>query len=166
MPISDTPQAQGDGAGPDELGDPMSQMMDDLEDKLFDNEAAEQMNKQAKSVLDSANEGGWAISEEGATAYINACDEFLDRAEKMVMKAEELTEKVKLGSSPYAHQVAEFNTKVADGDDKSLMPNLKLMWDGFEKLKEALKVAKNNYNEQEESVVQHMGKLVPRDEAT
>lgn len=78
MPISDTPQEQGDGAGPGALGDPMSQMMDGLEDKLFDNDQAESMNKQAKSVLDSANEGGWAISEEGGKAYIKACDTFLD----------------------------------------------------------------------------------------
>lgn len=117
-------------------------------------------------MLDSANEGGWAISEEGGKAYIKACDTFLDRADEMISKAEQLTKQVKLGSSPYAYQVAEFNTKVADGEEKSLVSNLKFMRDGFEKLKEALEVAQNNYNEQEESVVQHMGKLVPRDEAT
>lgn len=84
----------------------------------------------------------------------------------MMRMADDLTNRVKLGSSPYAYTVAEFNTKVADGDEKSLIPNLKLMKDGFEKLKEALQVAKNNYNEEEESVVQHLGKLVPRDETT
>lgn len=84
----------------------------------------------------------------------------------MIGKAKFLTRRAKLGSSPYAYQVADFNTKVADGDEKSLIPNLKLMKDGFEKLKEALQVAQNNYNAQEESVVQSMGKLVPRDEAT
>lgn len=44
MPISATPQEQGDGAGPGALGDPMSQRMDGLEDKLFDNDKAEYMN--------------------------------------------------------------------------------------------------------------------------
>lgn len=167
MPVDDTSRAeQGDGAGPDQLDGTMSGMMDGLVDNLFDSDGAEHINKRAGSVLDSANEGGWAISEEGAKAYIKACDTFLDRVDEMLKKAEQLTERVKLGSSPYAYSIAEFNTKVADGDEKSLVPNLKLMKDGVEKLKEALQVAQKNYNEQEESVVQHMGKLVPPDEAT
>lgn len=79
---------------------------------------------------------------------------------------QQLTKRVKRGSSPYAYAVAEFDTKVADNDENSLIPNLQLMKDGFEKLKAALQVARNNYNEQEESVGQHLGKLVPPDEAS
>lgn len=40
-------------------------------------------------MLGFANEGGWAISEEGAKVYIKACDEFLDRADEMIGKAEQ-----------------------------------------------------------------------------
>src|SRR5699024_5212327 len=166
MPISDTPREQGDGTGPEQLGDAISQMMNGLGDNLFDTDGAKKINDQATSVLGSANEGGWAISEEGAKVYIKACDEFLDRYEEMIKKAQQLTKQVTLGASPYAYQVAGFNTKVADGDENSLIPNLQLMQDGFQKLKEALQDAQNNYNEEEEAVVQHMGKLVPADETT
>ena len=166
MPIGDTSQAeQGDDSGGSHEEGGIPTVMDRLAENPFDNEASKHMHQQASSVLDSTNEGGWAISEEGAKMYIKVCDTFLDQYDDMIGKAQQLTKRVKLGSSPYAYAVAEFNTKVADGDKNSLIPNLKLMKDGFEKLKEALQVARNNYNEQEESVVQHLGKLVPPDEA-
>lgn len=131
---------------------------------IVEHEQAQAFNQQAQDVLASANEGGWAISEEGMNAYIKACDAFLDRYPDIIREVRQLTRRVQLGSSPYAYAVADFNVTVANGDEHSLIPNLKLMRDGYEKLREALTVARRNYDEQEESVVQNLGKLVAPDD--
>lgn len=128
---------------------------------LLDNASVSDFNKQAHEIKDSAENGGWAISEEGMRVYRKACDTFLDRYDEMIEKAKRLERQVKLGSSPYAYQVAEFNVKVANGDESSLIPNLQLMKDGYDQLKEALVIAMKNYNENEDSVVQELGKLAP-----
>lgn len=127
----------------------------------FDSEQVESFNQHAHEIKDSAAEGGWAISDEGMREYQKVCDAFLDRYDEMLNKARALTERVKLGSSPYAHAVAEFNVKVANGDERSLIPNLELMKDGYEQLQEALKIARDNYDENEASTVQRLGKLMP-----
>src|SRR5699024_3386807 len=126
---------------------------------MLDKKSVTEVNKQAHHVKEAAENGGWAISEEGMRAYKKACDTFLDRYTEMLEKARQLEKEVKLGSSSYAYQVAKFNVKVANGDENSLIPNLQLMKDGYEQLKEALTTAKNNYNENEDSVFQQLEKL-------
>src|SRR5699024_9944547 len=128
---------------------------------LLDTASVSDFNKQAHQIKDSAETGGWAISEEGMRVYKKACDTFLDRYDEMIEKAKRLERQVKLGSSPYAYEVADFNVKVANGDESSLIPNLQLMKDGYDQLKEALTIAMKNYDDNEDSVVQQLGKLEP-----
>jgi len=128
---------------------------------LLDTASVSDFNKQAHQIKDSAENGGWAISEEGMRVYKKACDTFLDRYDEMIEKAKRLERQVKLGSSPYAYEVADFNVKVANGDESSLIPNLQLMKDGYDQLKEALTIAMKNYDDNEDSVVQQLGKLEP-----
>lgn len=129
---------------------------------VFGLDEASAFNKQATDVKNSAENGGWAISPEGTQAYKDACDEFIDRYRDMIRKAHRLETKVKLGSSPYAASIADFNVTVANGDEQSLIPNLELMRDGYEKLKEALKIAEKHYDDNEDSVVQQLGKLTSK----
>jgi hypothetical protein len=70
-----------------------------------------------------------------------------------------LAQQAQMGSSPYAYKVAEFNVKVANGDEQSLIPNLELMKDGFEKALEALEIARRKYRETEEAHNQTFVKL-------
>jgi hypothetical protein len=45
--------------------------------------------------------------------------------------------------------VADHNVTVANGDEHSLIPNLEMMKDGYERLKEAFEIAHKNYRETE-----------------
>ena len=70
-----------------------------------------------------------------------------------------LAKQAQMGSSPYAYKVAEFNVKVAAGDEQSLIPNLELMKQGFEQAREALDIARRNYRETEDVHAQTFAKL-------
>lgn len=129
---------------------------------VFGLDQASSFNKQAHDIKESADNGSWAISEEGMNEYQKVCDLFLHEYEKIRNDLTLLSRRVKLGSSPYAYTIADFNVTVATGDEKSLVPNLELMKDGYEKLREALEIAHNNYDENEDSVVQQLGKLTPQ----
>lgn len=128
---------------------------------ILDSKSVSDFNKQAHDIKESADNGGWAINEDGMNVYRKACNEFLDRYEEMIDKARRLEYRVKLGSSPYAYAIADFNVTVANGDERSLIPNLELMRDGYEKLKAALETAQKSYDENEDSVVQDIEKLNP-----
>jgi hypothetical protein len=69
--------------------------------------------------------------------------------------------RAKLGSSDYAYQVADHNVTVANGDEHSLIHNLDLMKDGFERLREAFEIARKNYREADAEFDQHLGKINP-----
>jgi|SRR5699024_7517127 len=128
---------------------------------ILDSESVTEFNKQAREIKEAADNGGWAINEDGMKVYREACNEFLDKYTDMIDKARTLQYQVKLGSSPYAKQVAQFNVTVANGDERSLIPNLELMRDGYEQLKQALETAQRSYDENEESVTQDVARLDP-----
>src|SRR5699024_10227639 len=51
---------------------------------LLDTASVSDFNKQAHQIKDSAENGGWAISEEGMRVYMKSCDTFLDRYDEMI----------------------------------------------------------------------------------
>jgi hypothetical protein len=106
-------------------------------------------NKGAQDLKNLASNGGFAINEAGMTEYIKLCNTYLDGYAALKHRLYPLTEQAKMGSSPYALKVADHNVKVANGDGHSLIPNLELMKDGYEKLRTAFEIARKNYRETE-----------------
>lgn len=70
-----------------------------------------------------------------------------------------LANAAQMGSSDYAKHIANFNVKVATGDDQALLPNLELLKNGFEQVKEALAIARKNYDSAEDANQQSLTKL-------
>ncbi|HEV7975542.1 hypothetical protein [Amycolatopsis sp.] len=118
-------------------------------------------NKGAHDLKALASDGGFAINEAGMTEYIKLCDMFLDGYSSRQRELMRLTERAKLGSSPYAYKVADHNITVANGDRHSLIPNLDLMKDGYERLKEAFEIARKNYRETEAEHDKVFKKILP-----
>jgi hypothetical protein len=148
------------GGAPPPAGDAGTNFLNNLfvndptDDKKVDafNEGAHQMKTLAEN-------SGFAINEEGMQEYIKLCDAYLDGYVDRKQDLQNLAVRAKLGSSPYAYRVADFNVNVAAGDDRSLIPNLDLMRDGYETLREAFVIARKNYNETEADHDQCFGKL-------
>src|SRR6266496_4444781 len=80
-----------------------------------------------------------------------ACDAFEQGHPQQVRKLYYLANQVNMGSSDYAGKIAEFNVKVAKGDDESLIPNFELMADGIKQAREALEIARKNYRATEDA---------------
>lgn len=146
--------AAGDGSTAMSAGAPIT-------GDLFNDMQVDDFYNSAHQIKSAAEDGQWAIDEEGMNAYLKVCNAFLDKYGEMVLKANFLGDRAKMGSSPYAYRVADFNVQVAVGDERSLIPNLELMRDGYKQLKEALDIARRNYDENEASQVQRLGKLMP-----
>jgi len=118
-------------------------------------------NQGAHELKAVASAGGFAINEAGMTEYIKLCDMYLEGYGHIGNDLYPLTQRTKLGSSPYAYKVADHNVKVAAGDEHSLIPNLDLMKDGYERLKEAFQLARANYQETEAEHDQVFRKINP-----
>jgi hypothetical protein len=148
------------GGAPPPAGDAGTNFLNNLfVDDPTDDKKVDAFNEGAHHMKTLAENGGFAINEEGMQEYIKLCDAFLDGYSDRAIELFELGERAKMGSSPYAYRVAEFNVKVASGDERSLIRNLDLMKDGYEKLREAFQIARKNYNETEAEHDQRFGKL-------
>jgi hypothetical protein len=138
------------GGAPPPAGDAGTNFLNNLfVDDPTDDKKVDAFNEGANHMKTLAENGGFAINEEGMQEYIKLCDTFLDGYFERRIDLENLGQRAKMGSSPYAYQVADFNVRVATGDERSLIHNLDLMKDGYENLKEAFQTARKNYNEAE-----------------
>jgi hypothetical protein len=140
-------------------GDAGQSFLSTLLENPMDTAGAQKLNEGAQQFKTLAENGSFAINEEGFRAYEKVCDKFLDGYSEMRYEFSFLARRAKMGSSDYAKQVADFNIKVADGDEASLLPNLELLKTGFEQVKEALAIARKNYNATEDSHQQALSKL-------
>src|ERR1700716_4190802 len=125
----------------------------------FSTDDAKRINEGAQQFKSLAESGGFAINEEGLLRYRKVCDTFLDVYNAVQYDLQVLAKQAQMGSSPYAYKVAEFNVKIAAGDEQSLIPNLELMKQGFEQAREALDIARRNYRETEDVHNQTFAKL-------
>lgn len=116
-----------------------------------DSAAAKQVQTEGAHLKALAEGQGFAINEEGHQAYAKACDFFLQGYTRMADDLRILASKAAMGSSTYAHSVAEFNVKVANGDPESMLPNIDLMRKGIEQAREALDIALKNYKQADDS---------------
>ncbi|SNR68748.1 hypothetical protein SAMN06265360_114140 [Haloechinothrix alba] len=118
---------------------------------VTDSEQVERFQSGAARLKEMASNGQFAINEEGMRRYLKAIDLFLDGYKDQELNLRQLTQRAKLGSSPFAMEVADHNVKVIDGDEQSLIPNLEKMKAAFEDAREALLAARRNYDETEEA---------------
>jgi hypothetical protein len=116
-----------------------------------DSAAAQKVNSGGAELKSLAEKGSFAVNEAGFQAYLKACNFFLDGYDRMLYDLQSLTQAAQMGSSQYAHAVADFNVKVANGDPQSLLPNLDLMRKGVEQALEAITIARKNYRETEDA---------------
>jgi hypothetical protein len=147
MPIEEQSRADKAGDQPPAAGDAGANFLGGLfPPDTTDKAQVVAFNKGAHDLKELASNGGFAINEAGMTEYTKLCDMFLQGYQTVGRDLWVLTQRVGLGSSPYAYQVADHNITVAAGDERSLIPNLDLMRDGYEQLKEAFVIARKNYN--------------------
>ncbi|MEV8611187.1 hypothetical protein AB0383_25250 [Amycolatopsis sp. NPDC051373] len=126
-------------------GDPTQEAIPDLVVNPLDTEGVKRLNDNATKFKALAEQGGFAINEAGFDAYNRVCNEFIDGYGGMAVKFGTLATRAKMGSSDYANQVADFNIKIANGDEQSLIPNLELLRKSILQVQDALKIAKANY---------------------
>ncbi|MDV6012309.1 hypothetical protein [Haloechinothrix sp. LS1_15] len=108
----------------------------------------------AETFKQLAVDGQFAVNEESMQAYTRVCDKYIDGWDELRREAIELAVPAPMGSSDFAKRIAEYNAKVAVGDERALIPNLDLMYEGFKKMREALQIARRNYDEAEAAAEQ------------
>ncbi|WP_326944705.1 hypothetical protein OG439_33720 [Amycolatopsis sp. NBC_01307] len=140
-------------------GDAGNNFLSGLLDVPVDAEGAKRVNDGAQQFKALAQNGGFAINEEGLQRYRTVCDTFIDGYSDIKADLLALGQAAKMGNSAYAKEVATFNVKVAVSDPESLVPNLELLIDGFKQVKEALTIARKNYSETEDAHSQTFAKL-------
>ncbi|MEU5266686.1 hypothetical protein [Amycolatopsis sp. NPDC021455] len=143
--------APGSFTPPPAAGDAGSNFLSGLLGGNVDSEAARQVSEGGSHLKSLAENGQFAVNEEGFQAYMKACDFFLDGYNAMIVDVRTLSIKAEMGGSEYAKSVAAFNVKVADGDEQSLIPNLIKMRDGIQQAREAMVIARKNYRETEDA---------------
>ncbi|GAB3135392.1 hypothetical protein GCM10027258_07800 [Amycolatopsis stemonae] len=143
--------APGSFTPPPAAGDAGSNFLSGVVAGPVDSEAARKVSEGGNHLKDLAQSGQFAVNEEGFQAYMKACDFFLDGYDTMIREVQWLATKAEMGGSAYAKAIADFNVKVANGDEASLIPNLVKMRDGVQQAREAMVIARKNYRETEDA---------------
>ena len=151
--------APGTFTPPPGEGDAGSNFLSGLLTGPVDDQAARQVGEGGRHLKSLAENGQFAVNEEGFQAYIKACDFFTDGIGEMITNVYKLANPAQMGSSEYAKAVAGFNAQVANGDPESLIPNLEKMRDGVEQAREAMVIARKNYRETEDAHSMTFAKL-------
>jgi hypothetical protein len=120
-----------------------------------------QFSAGVQKMTEAAENGTLAVSEEFGQHLIDAMREYLKAWQKNAQHFDHLKQAPALGIGPYAHEVGQHVTKVADGDEQSAKVNLQAFQLVMEQAVDALKVAKQRYRDNEHDNVQALNKLHP-----
>ncbi|WP_134731456.1 hypothetical protein [Amycolatopsis nivea] len=112
-------------------------------------EAAQKMKTAGNTLKTLAQNGSFAVNEEGFTAYMKACDYFLKVLNDFMGQASFLGRAAEMGNFNYARSVADFNVTVASHPQEGMLPNLILMQEAVVAAQQALDIARKNYQETE-----------------
>ncbi|KMS78111.1 hypothetical protein [Prauserella rugosa] len=104
---------------------------------------------QSSALLESAKGGGFRVSENAAQPIRDALIEANDDLNRILGEANTLTAAPKLGTGPYAQQVAEHVQQSGDGP-QGVLPMLRQLRTVIRQSEEALKIAMDNYRESED----------------
>src|SRR4051794_38309427 len=103
--------APGSFTPPPAAGDAAANFLSAFADGQVDSEAAKRVSEGGNHLKSLAENGQFAVNEEGFQAYIKACDFFLDGYNRMIGDVSLLGTVAQMGSSEYAKAVAAFNVK-------------------------------------------------------
>ncbi|WP_236790086.1 hypothetical protein [Amycolatopsis sp. GM8] len=109
---------------------------------------------EVQKLVDSANSGGFAISEEGANEYIRVFREFEDIGQDVLRAADGAGQAPQLGDSDYANAVAQHTQLVATGDAQSYSTALRSLIEVVRQARAAFEQAKKNYSQMDDQVAQ------------
>jgi hypothetical protein len=143
--------APGSFTPPAAAGDAGSNFLSGIVAGPVDSAAAQRVSTGGSHLKSLAENGRFAVNEEGFQAYLKACDFFIDGYDKMLRDVRILAGAARMGGSSYAQAVARFNATAADGDPEALIPNLLLMKRGVEEAREAMVIARKNYQNTEDA---------------
>ncbi|QRP46771.1 hypothetical protein [Amycolatopsis sp. FDAARGOS 1241] len=149
----------GGGAPAAPSGNPGQSLPSNLVANPLDDAGVQRISEGAAQFKALAESGGFTINDEAFKAYEKVCDEFLNGYGPIQRNLFLLTTRAQMGNSDYAKEVADFNSKVANGDPQSLIPNLELLKNSFEQVKEALVVARNNYRKTDGEQTQNLSNV-------
>ncbi|MCR3719119.1 MULTISPECIES: hypothetical protein [Prauserella salsuginis group] len=110
----------------------------------------ENMKTGAEQMVNAAKSGGFRTDPEGVKQMTKVCDDMIDEIERKQTTFELLAQEPKLGSGPYAKQVAQHVRASADGD-QGVIPQLQALKATLSALNEALYRASGQYAEAEEA---------------
>jgi hypothetical protein len=112
---------------------------------------------EVQKLADAANSGGFAISENGADAYIKVFRDFEDALTGVQGKLHTAGQAPKLGGSDYAQSVASQTKLMATGDDQSFDAALTSLKDIVGTARQAFEKAKTMYTQIDDDHVQVFG---------
>ncbi|HVV13600.1 hypothetical protein [Amycolatopsis sp.] len=112
---------------------------------------------EVQKLVDSANSGGFAISEEGADEYIRVFRDFEDVIGNVQFTLRDASQAPALGSSPYAQQIASHTQLVATGDQQSYATALQSLGEIVKQARQAFEVAKTRYSQMDDDAKQTFG---------
>ncbi|MCP2256231.1 hypothetical protein LY13_005018 [Prauserella aidingensis] len=110
----------------------------------------ENMKTGAEQMVNAAKSGGFRTDPEGVKQMTKVCDEMIGQIESKSDAFVSLAQEPKLGSSPYARQVAQHVRASADGP-QGVLPQLDALKKTLIALNEALYRASGQYAEAEEA---------------
>jgi hypothetical protein len=120
-----------------------------------------QFSAGVQRMTEAAENGTLAVSEEFGQHLIDVIQRYLDEWFQNAQHFDHLKQAPALGTGPYAHQVGQHVTKVADGDEQSAKVNLQALEQVLQQAVDALTVAKQRYRDNEHGNVQALNKLHP-----
>lgn len=105
--------------------------------------------KHSSALLESAKSGGFRVSENAAQPLLSAIQEAHNDLAIIIQDAHRLADDPKLGSSPYAQQVAKHVRESGDGP-QGILPTLQTLLNVIGRSEQALVAAMKNYRENED----------------
>ncbi|ROP39637.1 hypothetical protein [Saccharothrix texasensis] len=106
------------------------------------------MTASMNGLKQAAQSGSFAISQEGAQAYLKAIDDAQQELMKVDAKVYLLGERTKLGTSPDAQQMSAYNQESANGGagTTGIIPAINQLKTALEDAKTAMRQAVENYS--------------------
>ncbi|WP_232519748.1 hypothetical protein [Actinosynnema pretiosum] len=116
-------------------------------------ETIKSMTANMTSLKQSAASGGFAITESGADAYIQAINNALDSLGSMMFNVQILNQETKLGTSPDAIAMSRYNLENVQGGPGTigLLPAIQELIKALTEAREAMEQAKQNYQSVDQS---------------
>jgi bacterioferritin (cytochrome b1) len=111
----------------------------------------------AKGLRTMAESGGWAISEEGGTHFKKAVEEAQKSISMLTSRVMNLSEMPRLGNDDYARRVSQHMHEALDSDNRSLLPVFREFQQGLDDLREAIDMARKNFDESDAVTAQNLG---------